>query len=155
VLATIALDPALDGQEEIGPHRLRAEIAAPDPAGDRVHQEQGHGGHDQQAGEVVDLLRPELDEEEVESALRQVHQHRLVGGGEPAVPPHEWQRVVDPERDQEQDPFDPAIGPVHALRIDFPARHIGWTVVVVGRCLGCVGDVGWHGSIILSGRHRT
>ena len=79
VLAAIAFDPALDRQEQVGPDRLRAEIAAPDPAGDRVHQEQRHRGHDEQAGEVIDLLRPELDEEEVEAAAGQIDQHRLVG----------------------------------------------------------------------------
>ena len=34
VLAAVAFDEALDGEEQIGPHRLRAEIAAPDAAGD-------------------------------------------------------------------------------------------------------------------------
>ena len=108
VLAAIAFDPALDGQEKIGPNRLRAEIAAPEPAGDRVHQEQGHRRQDEQAGEVIDLLRPKLDEEEVEAPARQVDQHRLVGRAGSPVPADERQRVVDPERDQQQDPFDPA-----------------------------------------------
>jgi hypothetical protein len=140
VLPTIAFDEAFDRQEEIGPDRLRAEIAAPDPAGDCVHQKQRHGGHDEQAGEVIDLLRPKLDEEEVEAAARQVDEHRLVGLADSAVPAHERQRVVDAERDQQQGPFDPAVGPVHALRIDLAARHIGRTVVLRRHELGRVGN---------------
>ena len=76
MLAAVTFDPALDGLEQVGPHRLRAEIAAPDAAGDRVHQEQGQRGKDQEAGEIIDLLRPELDEEEIEPAVRQVDQTR-------------------------------------------------------------------------------
>ena len=67
-LAAVAFDPALDGVEQIGPYRLRAQIAAPDAAAEGVHQEQRDRGEDQQAGEVVDLLRPQLDEEEIEAA---------------------------------------------------------------------------------------
>ena len=40
VLAAVAFDQALDREEQVGPHRLRAEIAAPDAAGHGVHQEQ-------------------------------------------------------------------------------------------------------------------
>ena len=79
VLAAVAFDQRSIGEEQIGPHRLRAEIAAPDAAGDRVHQEQRHRREDQQAGEVVDFLRPDLDEEEIEAAVGEIDQHRLAG----------------------------------------------------------------------------
>ena len=77
-LAPVALDQPLDGIEQIGPDRLRAEIAAPDAAAHGVHQEQRQRSDDQQAGEVIDFLRPQLDEEEIEAAVRQIDQHRLV-----------------------------------------------------------------------------
>ena len=86
------------GMEKVGPHRLRAQIAAPDAAGDRVHQEQRHGGEDQKAGEVIDFLRPELDEEEIEAAVRKIDQHRLVRQVRAAVPAHEGQKIIDAER---------------------------------------------------------
>jgi len=88
----IALDQALDGIEQVGPHRLRAQIAAPDPPAHRVHQEQGDGGEDQTASEVIDLLRPQLDEEEVEAMIRQIQAGRARRG---RVPPDERQEVVD------------------------------------------------------------
>src|SRR6476620_5390599 len=67
VLATISLDPALDRLEQVGPYRLRTQITEPYAPGDRVHQEQGHCRQDEEPGEIVNLLRPELDEEEVEA----------------------------------------------------------------------------------------
>ncbi len=124
VLAAVALDQALDGLEQVGPHRLRAEIAAPDAAGDRVHQEQRHRRQDQQAGEVVDFLRPDLDEEEIEAPVREVDQHRLVRRVGAAVPAHERQQVIDAEGDDQHHPFDLAERAVHALRIDLAARRV-------------------------------
>src|SRR5262245_36337231 len=95
VLAPIALDQALDGLKQVGPYRLRAEIAAPHAACDRIHQEQRHRRQDEQPGEVVDLLRPDLDEEEVEAPIGKIDQHGLVGRVETAVPAYEWKPVVD------------------------------------------------------------
>src|SRR5439155_14373955 len=92
-LAAVALDHALDGIEQIGPDRLRAEITAPDATADSVHQEQRQGSYDQQPSEVIDFLRPQLDEEEIEAAVRQVDQHRLVWRTQTAIPSHEWQQV--------------------------------------------------------------
>ena len=140
-LAPVALDPALDRIEQIGPHRLRAEIAAPDAAADRVHQEQRDRGDDQQPGEVIDLLRPQLDEEEIEAAVRQIDQHRLVGRAEPAIPAHERQQVIDAEAERHQAPFDAAEGSGNALRIDLLLGRIKRPVVVklqFGRVHGLV-----------------
>ena len=104
-LAPVAFGPPLDSQEQVGPHRLRAEIAAPDAAGDRIHQEQSQRRQHQEAGDVVDLLRPDLDEEEVELAVGQVEQHRLAGGARSAVPADERREVVDAERDDQHQPL--------------------------------------------------
>ncbi len=120
-LAAVALDEALDGVEQVGPHGLRAEIAAPDAAADRVHQEQRHRGDDQKAGEVIDLLRPQLDEEEIEAPARKIDQHRLARRVRAAIPPHEGEDVIDGEAEPHQRPFDVAVGAGDALRIDLPA----------------------------------
>ena len=124
VFAPVALGKALDRLEQVGPHRLRAQIAAPDAARERVHQKQRHRGDDQQAGEVVDLLRPDLDEEEVEARVRQVDQHRLARRVRPAIPAQERREIIDAERDEQHRPFDAAIGAGDALRIDLAARLI-------------------------------
>jgi hypothetical protein len=50
MLAPVAFGPAFDGLEQIGPDRLRAKVAAPQPAGDGVHQEQRHRRQNEQAG---------------------------------------------------------------------------------------------------------
>ena len=140
-LAAVAFDQALDGIEQIGPDRLRAEIAAPDAAADGVHQEQRQGSYDQQAGEVIDFLRPQLDEEEIEAAVRQIDQHRLVRRTQAAIPSHERQQVIDAEAERHQPPFGAAEGSGDALRIDLLLGHIQRPIVVklqVGRVHGLV-----------------
>ncbi|ODN72357.1 hypothetical protein A6302_00284 [Methylobrevis pamukkalensis] len=117
-LAAIALHEAFHGEEQVGPDRLRTEVAAPDAAGERVHQEQRQRGEDQQAGEIVDLLRPDLDEEEIGAPPGQVDQHRLVGRVRPAIPADEGQEVVDAERDREDRPLDLPQPAVDRHRID-------------------------------------
>ena len=104
----VALDPALDQDEEVGPDRLRAGVAAPDPAERRGEEEEAEPGHDQQAGDEVELLRPDLDEEEVEAAVGQVDQHRLVRQRRAAVPADPGGDVVDAERDRHDPPLQRA-----------------------------------------------
>ena len=135
-LAAVALDEALDGVEQIGPHRLRAEIAAPDAAADRVHQEQRHRRDDQEAGEVIDLLRPQLDEEEIEAPAREIDQHRLARRVRPAIPAHEGQDVIDREAEPHQRPFDVPIGAGDALRIDLSACGVERGLVDFEFCRG-------------------
>ncbi|MGY4496807.1 hypothetical protein ACVWYH_000734 [Bradyrhizobium sp. GM24.11] len=130
-LAAVAFDEALDGVEQIGPDRLRTEIAAPDAATNRVHQEQRHRGDDQQAGEVIDLLRPQLDEEEIEAAVGKIDQHRLAGGAKAAVPAHEGQEVIDAEAERHQAPFDPAEGAGDALGIHLLAGCVERPGVII------------------------
>ena len=122
--APVSLDQPFDRHEQIGPDRLRAEIAAPDPACQRVHQEQRHGCQDQQACQIIDLLRPDFDEEEIGPPVRHVDQHRLVGRMGTAIPADEGQHVIDTECNSQNDPLDPAIGPRHRLRIDLLARFV-------------------------------
>ena len=124
MFAPVALNPALDRHEQIGPHRLRAEIAAPDPPGDGVHQEQRHGGDNQEAGQVIDFLRPDLDKEEIETPRREIDQHRLVGRIRAAIPAHERQEIVDAHSGDEQCPFQAPKRAGYLLRIDLLARRI-------------------------------
>ena len=129
-LAPVAFNQPLDGIEQIGPDRLRAEIAAPDAAADRVHQEQRERRNDQQAGKIIDFLRPQLDEEEIEAAVRQVDQHRLVRRAQSTVPSHERQQIIDTEAECHQAPFGAAEGSGNALRIDLLLGHIKRSIVV-------------------------
>ena len=87
-LATVTFDQALDGVEQIRPHRLRTEISAPDASAHGIHEEQRNGREDQQSGEVVNLLRPQLDKKEIEAAVGKIDQHRLTGRTQAAIPPH-------------------------------------------------------------------
>src|SRR3546814_12342476 len=75
----VAVDQPVDMLEQIGPHRLRAGIAAPrasDRAGDA---EQPDPRHDEQARDIIEFMRPYHDLEHVETPVRQVDEPRLVG----------------------------------------------------------------------------
>ena len=119
----VALDEALDADEEIGPHCLRAGIAAPGPADDATSPGTApSAGHDQQAGDVVELLRPDLDEEEVEAAVGEVDEHRLVRRVRAAVPAEPRRDLVDAEGDRHDEPLQVPAEAVRALRVDLDAR---------------------------------
>src|SRR5664279_1691964 len=117
-LAAVTFDQTLDGVEQIRPHGLRAKISAPDTSADRIHQKEGNRRDNQQPGKIVDLLRPQLDEEEIETAIGKVYQHRLIGRTQTAIPPHERQQVIDTEAECHQSPFDAAKCSGDALRIN-------------------------------------
>ena len=129
MLAPVAFDEPLDGKEQIGPHRLRAEIAAPDAASDGVHQEQHDRSENEQAGEVIDLLRPEFDEEEIETPVWKIDQNRLRRRVRAAIPAHERKQVIDAKRDSQNRPFDIAERAMDALRIDIAARRVERNIV--------------------------
>ena len=118
LLAAFALEDALDREVEVGPHRLRAEVAAPNAAGQRVHQEQHEGGDDHQAGDVIDFLRPDLDEEEVEATAGKVEQDRLVRLAGRTRPAQERQQIVDRHADHEDRPLQAAERARHRRGID-------------------------------------
>jgi hypothetical protein len=77
-VAAVAFDQPFDQQEEIGPDRLRTGEAAPHAAGERIRQDQDRRSQDHQPGDVVELLRPDLDEETVEAPMFEVEQDGLV-----------------------------------------------------------------------------
>ncbi len=101
----VALDPALDEDEEVDPDRLRAGVAAPDPAEGGGEEEEAEAGHDEEAGDEVELLRPDLDEEEVEATVGEVDEHRLVGERGTAVPAEPGGDVVDGKGDGHDPPL--------------------------------------------------
>ena len=129
-VATVALDQPLDPHEQVGPHRLEAEVAAPDAAEQRVRQEQRQRGEDEQAGEVVDFLRPDLDEEPIEPRVGKIDQHRLVRLVRPAVPSHKRENVVESEADDQQRPLQSAVGSADLLRVDFGRRSVERALVI-------------------------
>ena len=128
-IAPIALEEPLDDEEEVGPDRLRAEIAAPNAAEQRIGEKQRERGEDQQAGEVIDLLRPQFDEEEIEPRMREVDKHRLVRRVRPAIPSDKRQEIIDPQAEDQQNPFYPAEGSADLLRINLLRRRVEGTLV--------------------------
>ena len=117
----VAFDQVLDPHEQIGPHRLRTGVAAPDAAEQAGDQEQRDRAHDQQAGQVIDVLRPELEIEEIEALVPDREQHRLVRLVDAAMPAQPGQQIVDAETDDQHRPFEPAHRSAHRLRIDLHA----------------------------------
>ncbi len=91
----VAVKEALDCQEEISPHRLRARVSAPGAADDGSDKEQSDAGHHQEARHIDEFLRPYLDEEEIEAPVREIDQHRLVRGIRAAVPAQPGSQVID------------------------------------------------------------
>jgi hypothetical protein len=112
----------LDQQEEVGPDRLRTGKAAPDAARQGVRQDQRRRGEDHQPGDVVQFLRPDLDEEGVEPAVLEIEQDRLARLAGAAVPAQKRSDGVDPEGQDQHRPFEPADAPLDRLRHDL-SRH--------------------------------
>ncbi|MPL74101.1 hypothetical protein SDC9_19911 [bioreactor metagenome] len=120
----VALDDALDEDEQVGPDRLRAGIAAPHPPHRRGEQEEPEPRHDEKAGDEVEFVRPDLDHEEEEAPVRQVDEHRLVGQRRTAVPADPRGDVVDAQHQRHQHPFQGAEMALHAAREDGFARSV-------------------------------
>src|SRR5690606_23132120 len=75
----VAFDEALYRKKQVDPHGLRAGIAAPGAPDGRGDQKEPDARHHEQAGNVDEFLRPDLDEEEIKTPVGEVHQHGLVG----------------------------------------------------------------------------
>ena len=61
-LAPVALDQPFDEQEQVGPDRLRAGEAAPQPSRQRVGEDQDGRSQNEQPRDQIEILRPDLDE---------------------------------------------------------------------------------------------
>src|SRR5690606_34787975 len=132
----ISFKEALHMKEEIGPHRLRAGIAAPDAASDACDQKQAKRRQNEQPRDVVEFLRPDFEKEEVETARGKIEQHGLIGQAGPALPAQPRRHIIDGERHRHDEPFEAAEGAAHQLRIDFYPALIKRAVLF--RIDGCV-----------------
>jgi hypothetical protein len=121
----VALPEALDHDHEIGPHRLRARVAAPHAPGERGDEEEPKRRQDQKARDVVELLRPDLDGAEEEALVGEVEEEGLVRQARSTVPADPGQQIIDAERDGHHRPLDLAEGAVRELGVDLLARGIG------------------------------
>ena len=101
----VAFDETLDGDEQIGPDGLRARIAAPHAPRHAGRQKQPDRRHDQQPGDEEQLLRPDLDKEEIETPRREIDQHRLVRQVGTAVPADPRREIIDRQGHPHDPPF--------------------------------------------------
>ena len=120
----VTLDPAFDQNEQVGPDGLRAGIAAPDAAQRRSEQKQAKPCHDQQTGDEVELVRPDLDPEEIEPPVGHIDQHRLIGQVRSAVPSDPRRDVIDAQRHTHDPPLQIAVESLHAARKDRLSRGV-------------------------------
>jgi hypothetical protein len=95
----VALEVALDPHEDLGVHRLRAGVAAPQAARHGGEQEQRVGADHQQRRQVDQVLRVQHQAEDVEAPRHQVEQHRLA-----VVPQQPGQAVEQDLRRPDQGP---------------------------------------------------
>ena len=120
----VALDPAFDKDEQIGPDRLRAGITTPHTPQSRGKQKQPKPRHDQQTGDEIEFMGPDLDPEEIEPPMRQIDQHRLIRQVGPAVPPQPRGEIIYPQRNGHDTPLKAAEEPVDAARKNRHSRGI-------------------------------
>ena len=114
----VAVDEALDMLVEVGPHRLRAGIAAPGAPDRGSDQEQADPGHDQQASDIIEFMRPNLDREHVEATMGEIDQYGLIGCIRAAIPAQPGRYPVDGERDRHDHPFQATVKAVDRLGIN-------------------------------------
>ncbi len=135
----VALDLALDPQEDLGVDRLRTGIAAEQPSGDRGEQEQRQRRDHQQYRQVDHVLRPQHQAEQIELARAEVEQHRLA-----AVPLQPRRAVEHQLRGQHHGDAPVGEGPAHGARIDLAPDLVqrGLGRVDAWRVHGCSGRVG-------------
>ena len=102
----VALPEALGQDHEVGPHRLRAGIAAPDAARHRRDEEQRQRRKHQDAGDVIEFLRPDFEPEEIQPLVGEIEQEGLIGQAGAAVQSDPRQAVIDAQRHDHDRPFD-------------------------------------------------
>ena len=120
----VTLPETLHHDHEVGPDSLRTGIAAPHASGEGGDEEERQSRQDQDAGDVVKLLRPDFEAEKVEALMGEIEEHRLVGQPRAAVPSEPRQPIVDAERHDHDDPFDAAKFAVDQLRVNRLARRV-------------------------------
>src|SRR5262249_7395318 len=78
-----------------------------------------------------DLLRPDLDEEEIKAAIGEIDEHGLVRRVRSAIPAQERQQVVNAETGDQERPLDIAESAGDALRKDLLTDRVKRPVVDV------------------------
>ncbi len=129
----VALPEPLHEDHQIGPDRLRAGVTAPDAARKRGDEKQRERRQDQDAGDVVEFLRPDFEAEEVKALMGEIEQHGLIGDAGSAPPTQPGQTVIDAQRDNHEDPLDPPEFAVNQLRIDGFAGRVEGLFLRSGR----------------------
>ena len=117
LLRPVAFGQPLHPHEDFGPHGLRAGVAAPEPAREGREEEQRQGGHDEQPGEQIEVLREDRQAEQIEFARGQVEQQGLA-----SVPLEPGQPVVQTEQNDHR----------HVPQPDEPAADLAGVYLLVG-----------------------
>ena len=117
--AAVAFGPSLHPQEYFRPDRLRTGVPAPYPAGQRSEEEQGHARDNQQHRQEDEILRPEIQPEDVELARRQVEQHGL-----PSIPAQPRKGVEHAEQYHHGGKPQGLEPSRHVARVDLPLAGI-------------------------------
>jgi hypothetical protein len=120
----VALRPALNHEEEVGPHGLRACIAAPGPSYDGGNEKQSDPRHDEKSGHIVEFLRPYLDKEEVEAAMCKIDQDGLVRRIRTTIPSQPRCDIINAKGHGHDQPFEPAEVAGSTPGVDLRARSI-------------------------------
>ncbi len=129
----IAFEEALHDEEQVRPDSLRTEIAAPHAAEERRDEEQADRRKDEEAGDVIDFLRPDLETEEIEATAGEVGEDRLVRRSWPTIPAQPGQDVVDAERCEQEEPFDRPKPAEDKLRVDLLALGVEFDGLIIFR----------------------
>ena len=101
-----------------------ASASAPCAACDGCDQKQAEARHDEQARDVIEFLRPDFDEEEIEAAIGEVDQHGLIGRIRPAIPAQPRREIIDAQRDEHDEPFEAPELTANTLRKNLDPRRI-------------------------------
>jgi hypothetical protein len=153
-LPPVSFDQALDEQEQVGPDGLRAEVAAPDAPSDGIEPDQDQRRQDQEAREVVDLLRPDFDEEEVKAPAFEVEEHGLLGLPGTAGPADERQDVIDGQAGDQRNPLQATVPARNGLGNDSLRHNPALWLVQMG-AFGLEADVeSGHRALQGCWRHR-
>src|SRR5690606_41537684 len=101
--------------EQVSPNRLRAGIAAPCATDRTRYQEKSDAGHDQEASDEVELVRPDLDVEHVKAAVGEIDQHGLIGRIRTAIPADPRGAVVNRQCHDRPQPLHPSVWAIDLL----------------------------------------
>ena len=109
----VTLDLAFGPHEDLGVDRLRAGVAAPEPASHSGEEEQGQGRKHQQRRQKDQVLRIKQQAEDVEALRLQIEQHGLA-----PAPLQPGDAVEQQLREPDEDPAPGGKPTGHCTRVD-------------------------------------